>query len=300
MSLLCIYLGFNQKVDKFGVKYYSNFVKGEGVNSLKDLYANNRGDWNKRSFIFVDYEKVDAGLAPSDKAAGVICAVDYLEDWEGLSNEAYKAKKEEVAEILLRRLEEKFPGIRASIEYNEVSTPKTIKRYTLNPSGAVYGFTQTLNMTGGKRLRNNFLIPNLYFASAWAFPGGGFEGSITAGFLAALQMTKDNVWSDAAIEKYNDDRVVKLKSSKKIDEDTLELSFEKPTDFKNENGHYTILKLRDPKQMKLDLPYRWLPLASNGEDEYLRFHIEQDGSSFSRSCELLDVGEEAVIFGPMG
>lgn len=300
MSLLCIYLGFDQKVDKFGVKYYSNFVKGEGVNSLKDLYSNNRGDWNKRSFIFVDYEKVDAGLAPSDKAAGVICSVDYLEDWEGLSDEDYKTKKEKVADILLGRLEEKFPGIRESIEYSEVSTPKTIKRYTLNPSGAVYGFAQTLNMTGSKRLRNNFLIPNLYFASAWAFPGGGFEGSITAGFLAALQMTKDKIWSVTTIEKYSDNRVVKFQSSKKLDDGTLELSFEKPTGFTNENGEYTILKLKEPKVMKLDLPYRWLPLTSNGEDKQLKFQIKRDGSSFFKSCEQIEVGDEAIIFGPMG
>ncbi|PRX54907.1 phytoene desaturase family protein [Flagellimonas meridianipacifica] len=298
-SLLCMYLGFNQKVDKFGVKYYSNFIKGDDVKRLRDVHPNQLGDWKKRSFIFVDYKKVDAGLAPPDKAAGVICAIDHLRSWEGLSEQDYKAKKEEVAETLLQRLDDKFPGIRESIEYYEVSTPKTIKRYTLNPSGAVYGFAQTLQMTGGKRFRNNILIPNLYFASAWAFPGGGFEGSITAGFLAALQMTKDKIWSDVDAEKYVDHRVVKFKSSKLVDDNTIELNFEKPAGFKNENGEYTILKLKDPKVMELDLPYRWLPLTSNGEDEQLRFQMMNDGSSFARSCEQMEVGDEAIVFGPM-
>jgi phytoene dehydrogenase-like protein len=299
-SLLCMYLGFNQKVDQFGVKYYSNFIQGDDVNSLKDVHPNQLGDWKKRSFIFVDYDKVDAGLAPPDKAAGVICTVAYLKNWEGLSDEDYKAKKEEVGRILLQRLEERFPGIRESIEYYEISTPKTIKRYTSNPGGAVYGFAQTKELTASKRFRNNFLIPNLYFASAWAFPGGGFEGSITGGFLAALQMNKDKIWSDIDAEKFIDDRIVKLKSSKKVDDDTFELAFEKPKGFENEKGQYAILNLKDPKVTGLDLPYRWLPLASNGEDEQLRFRLKRDGSSFSESCEQIKTGDKAIVFGPIG
>ncbi len=298
-SLLCMYFGFNQKVDQFGVKYYSNFIKGEDVKTLKDVHPNQLGDWNKRSFIFVDYEKVDAGLAPPDKAAGVICAVDYLDQWKGLSEQDYKAKKEKVAQILLRRLEEKFPGIRETIEYYEVSTPKTIKRFTANPSGAVYGFAQTPELTASKRFRNNFLIPNLYFASAWAFPGGGFEGSITGGFLAALQMNKDKIWSPCDNELYDDGRVVALTARETIDDETVALSFEKPVGFEHQQGQYAILNLTEPKETELDLPYRWLPVVSNGQDEHLSFQIKQDGSSFSKSCEQLEIGEKAIVFGPM-
>jgi phytoene dehydrogenase-like protein len=195
-SLFCLYLGFNSDVAAFGVKHYSNYIMGDDVKTMKDVHSNFTGDWSKRSFIFVDYGKVDAQLAPPDKSVGSICTVDYLKDWEGLSKEDYKAKKEEVAQILLDRLEKQFPGIRESIEYYEVGTPKTIKRYTSNTGGSVYGFNQSKEQSATKRLRNNFLIPNLYFASAWAFPGGGFEGSIMAGFLAALQMNRDKIWSE--------------------------------------------------------------------------------------------------------
>jgi predicted ferric reductase len=113
-------------------------------------------------------------------------------------------------------------------------------------------------------------------------------------------MNKDKIWSDTDTEKYSDNRIVKLKSSKKVDENTVELTFEKPEEFKNEKGQYAILNLKNPEITELDLPYRWLPMASNGEDNHLRFHIKQDGSSFSKSCELIDIGDEAVVFGPMG
>jgi len=299
-SLLCMYLGFNTDVEKFGVNYYSNVFQGDGITSLKDIKKNHQGDWSKRRFIFVDYNKVDAGLAPSHKSEGVICAADYIEDWQNLNKEDYKAKKEEVAQVLLRRLEKQNPGIRNSIEYYEVATPKTIKNFTSNPSGSVYGFAQTKDQIASKRFRNNFLIPNLYFASAWAFPGGGFEGSIQGGFLAALQMNQDKIWSECDDEKYVDDRVVKLKARKPIDGKTLELSFTKLSGFETFNGEHAILEIINPKESALDLPYRWLPLDYNGEDMSITFQIETDGSSFSKSCELIDIGDEAIVYGPMG
>ncbi len=299
-SLLCMYLGFNTDVGKFGVNHYSNVFEGDDVISLKDIKNNHLGDWSKRRFIFVDYGKVDAGLTPANKSEGVICAVDYLKNWEKFSEEDYKAKKEEVAQILLKRLEKQFPGIRDSIEYYEVSTPKTIQRFTSNPSGSVYGYAQTLEQSGTKRYRNNFLIPNLYFTSAWAFPGGGFEGSIQGGFLTALQMNRDHIWSESDAEKFRDERIVKLTAKNKMDDQTIELSFEKPPGFKYQNGQYAVLNLLEPKVTELDLPYRWLPVDSANQYPELKFQITLEDNSFSKSCEQLEIGEEALIFGPMG
>ena len=298
-SLLCIYLGFKSDVAAYGVKHYSNAFKGDDVKALKDINPNNTGDWSKRSFVFVDYSKIDAQLAPSGKAVGAICCADYLKDWDGLSTKDYKAKKEEVAQILLGRLEKQFPGIRKSIEYYEVATPKTIKRFTSNPDGSVYGFAQSKEQSSTKRLRNNFLIPNLYFASAWTFPGGGFEGSIMGGFLAALQMNRDKIWSDCDDAKYVDQRIVPLLEHKKTDDKTLELCFEKPAKFQHQKGQHAILNIMRPKITELDLPYRWLPVVSSPEEDSIRFHIKLDGSSFSKSCELINSGEKVIIFGPM-
>ena len=230
-SLLCMYFGFNANLSEFGVKHYSNVFRGDNVKTLKDVKPNHAGDWKNRNFIFVDYAKVDSELAPPNKTAGVICTTDYIEDWENLNEEDYKNKKEEVAQVFIQRLEDKFPGIQNAIEYYEVSTSKTIQRYTANPTGSVYGYAQTPEQTGTKRFRNNFLIPNLYFASAWAFPGGGFEGSITAGFLAALQMNKDKIWNGSPSGHFKDSRILNLKSKNKVDDQTLTLSFDKPDDF---------------------------------------------------------------------
>ena len=298
-SLLCLYLGFTRELGSLGVKHYSNCIPGEGVKSLKDVKPNHRGDWSKRSFIFVDYGQVDAQLAPPGKSAGVICSVDYLDDWENLNADEYKAKKEEVTRVLLERLDKQFPGIRDSVEYSELATSKTVNRYTSNPSGSVYGYAQTPDQSATKRFRNNFLIPNLYFASAWAFPGGGFEGSITGGFLAALQMNKDNIWSETDEDRYSDKRIAKLIAKKKINAQTIELEFENSASFEHHKGDYVIFKLPDPEALELDLPYRWLPIDSTAEEPNLIFHVPIENNGFSKNCEQLEVGEEVLVMGPM-
>jgi all-trans-retinol 13,14-reductase len=300
ISFFCIYLGFNTDLKKFGVKYYSNVIEAEGLKSLKDVYPNLRGEWSKRSFVLINYGKVDAGLAPPGKSEGVILAVDYIEDWEDLNEEAYQAKKEEVVQLFLERLEKQFPGIRDSIEYYEAATSKTIQKYTSNPGGSVFGYAPTIAQSGLNRLRDNFLIPNLYFASAWTFPGGGVEASIIGGFMVATKMNKDKIWSKRDAEVYQDARIVKLTGRKENGGSSIELSFEKPKGFKHQKGQNAILKLTKPKFTQLDLPYRWLPVVSSVEEESISFHIELDGSSFSKSCEQLKEEDEVIVFGPMG
>ena len=60
----------------------------------------------------------------------MICTVDYINDWDKLSKEDYSKKKEEVAQIFFKRLEKEIPGISKEIDYYEVGTSKTIRRYT--------------------------------------------------------------------------------------------------------------------------------------------------------------------------
>jgi phytoene dehydrogenase-like protein len=157
------------------------------VKSQKDILSNNRGDFERRSFTFVDYAKVDQTLAPDGKSVGALCCIDYTSNWENLTPDDYRSKKKEVAQIFIRKLEEVIPGISDKIVYHEVATPLTVKRYTLNPEGAVYGFEQIpFNVpvdTAG-------IAGNLHFASAWTRTGGGFSGAIYSGYFCALNILR--------------------------------------------------------------------------------------------------------------
>jgi phytoene dehydrogenase-like protein len=78
-----------------------------------------------------------------------------------------------------------LPELPPAVSHAELATPKTIRRYTLNPAGTAYGFAQTPEQSLLHR-RFDPPVSNLAFASAWSFPGGGFTGAIAAGYRAAV------------------------------------------------------------------------------------------------------------------
>ena len=186
-SLLTIYFGFRNSLKTIGHHHYSTFIFDGSVKTQADIAKNNRTDFGRRSFTFVDYGQIDSGLATEGKSVGAICCIDYLKDWELLSRPEYNKKKEETAKIFIQRLENLIPGIASEIEYYEVGTPATIKRYTLNPGGAVYGFAQ---VPGRPAINLSGIFDNLHLASAWGNTGGGFSGAIYSGFLCAVKILR--------------------------------------------------------------------------------------------------------------
>ena len=186
-SLLTVYYGFNKPLKELGNKHYSTFLYDPSVHSQKDILANNRGSFEQRSFTFVDYSQVDSQLAPAGKSVGAVCCIDYTADWEDLDDKAYKVKKDDVARIFTAKLEKLIPGFSDAVEICEVGTAKTVQRYTLNPSGAVYGFAQSPERVQMDEIGS---LDNLHFASAWTKTGGGFTGAILGGYMCAFNILR--------------------------------------------------------------------------------------------------------------
>jgi all-trans-retinol 13,14-reductase len=191
-SILSIYLGFRVPPKELGNDAYSTFIY-ENVTRLHDLKGKAYMSLTERPFIFCDYSQIESGLAPSGKSVGSIAAIDSLSDWQTLTPEEYQRKKQDVAQLFIGRLEKLIPGISEAVDYCEVGTPKTIVRYTKNPYGSIYGFAQTMDQTGLKRIAAKSSLDGLYFASVWTFPGGGFSGAMISGYVAALQALKDGL-----------------------------------------------------------------------------------------------------------
>lgn len=299
-SLISIYIGFKREIKELN-KHYSTFIVDDSVKNLKDMHKNAKADFDKRSFVFVDYSQIDSDLAPKGKTVGTICTYDYLSDWENLDSEQYQHKKQQVAETIFKRLEKTIPGITQEIECYEVGTPKTINRYTLNPRGSVYGFAQTPKQAGIFRIANKSPIKNLYFASAWTNPGGGFTGAIWSGWICANEVLKNSRASskNTSLSKL-DDTSVKLIEKNIVATNTLELVFEKPKDFIFKPGQYAILSIDKPTNTNNDIPHRALSIASHPDENLLRFSMRKSESGFKQSCDLMQQNDTATIFGPMG
>lgn len=299
-SLLSIYIGFKSEVKNLGIKHYSTFISSDNISTIKDIHANAKGPWSQRNFVFVDYGQVDAQLAPKGKSFGTICAADYLVDWENLSPEEYTTKKEEVAKTIFQRLDKVYPGIKNKIEYYEVGTSKTIQRYTMNPEGTPYGFAQTVSQAGKNRTPLASPIPNLHFAGAWTFPGGGFTGAIISGFLSAQEVNKKIKSTVAKAGLLEDENKIKLIDKKWVAENTLEFTFRKPSGFDYKAGQYAILELINPKYNELEIPHRALSFVSHPNEDNLRFSMRLSDSSYKRSLNEVKIGEHCKIYGPIG
>lgn len=104
----------------------------------------------------------------SPKGTSIITAgtLKYGSAWEELSPEKYYETKYKAADIIIARLETRYPGIRSHIEEIEIATPLTHMRYLNHPGGAIYGFEQDLKSTGVFFPREEY-IENLTFASGW-------------------------------------------------------------------------------------------------------------------------------------
>ncbi|CAA0822547.1 Prolycopene isomerase- chloroplastic [Striga hermonthica] len=143
--------------------------------------------------IFLSIPTVlDKSLAPEGHHILHIFTVSSIEDWEGLSRAEYEAKKEFVADKIINRLEKKlFPGLKSSIVFKEVGTPKTHRRYLARDSGT-YGpmprntpkglLAMPFNTTG---------IKGLYCVGDSCFPGQGVIAVAFSGVMCAHRVAAD-------------------------------------------------------------------------------------------------------------
>ena len=187
VSLLTVYYGFNKSLKELGSNHYSTFIYDGSVKSPKDILDNNHSDFGTRIFTFVDYSQVDARLAPEGKSVGAVCCIDYPSDWIHLDREEYNRMKADVADSFTSRCEKIIPGFRDAIEHVEVATSLSVKRFTLNPEGAVYGFAQN---PGRSFDYLTHLPDNVFIASAWGKIGGGFSGAIVSGYMTAMDVLR--------------------------------------------------------------------------------------------------------------
>ena len=188
-SLLSIYIGFKSNLKSYyGKRAYSTFFLRD-IKSIDDYDKKIQGNVVNRGIVFVDYSQIDSGLTDESKSFGTICTTDYLTDWQDLSEEEYKQKKEDVLQSYFSLLETEYPNIREHIEFVEVGTPKTIQRYIKTPNGTAYGFVPSKEQFFRVPEVASKKLNNLYFVGAWVI-GGGFSPAISSGEMCYHEILK--------------------------------------------------------------------------------------------------------------
>lgn len=192
MSPFVVYLGVKHDYrDQFPPGVHEIMVT-ESYDQHENFEYYREGIPEKISFAIADYSLVDPTAAPPGKS--VICLTsmmpyDWKDGWhEQESYAKYKALKEEVARVLVRRAENYLPDLSKHIEVMEVGSPRTMEHFTLNPKGSIFGWDTIAEQSMLKRLKQETPIPNLYLAGAWTFPGPGQSAVISSGLMAGQKI----------------------------------------------------------------------------------------------------------------
>jgi len=118
---------------------------------------------------------------------GLISGTD-PNQWLSMSDEKYCREKERIIKQTIDKADALFPGLKSHIRVTDLATPRTMQRYTANPSGAIMGFNCTCGSHRQIMKAANIPISNLNMGGAWTSRLGGFMQSMKSGILAAEQI----------------------------------------------------------------------------------------------------------------
>ena len=153
-------------------------------------------DWSKmedeQGTIFVSIPTLlDPSLAPAGHHIIHTFTPSYIEDWQNLSPQEYKDKKEEAAGKLIQRLEALFPGLSTALDYQEVGTPRTHRRF-LGREDGTYGPIPRRKLAGLLGMPfNSTKIPGLYCVGDSTFPGQGLNAVAFSGMSCGHRVAVD-------------------------------------------------------------------------------------------------------------
>ena len=184
ISLWTVTLGLSRPPAEIGVDAYTTFLLPAWMTALADYRAaaevmeSPSGD-RLPPIIMTDYARIDSGLNAGPPHLCVLCGIDRLSTWEGLDDDAARARKLAWTDRLVGAVDAAFPGFAGLVVQREMATAATMKAVLNTPGGAVYGFAPETLVRSPRTV-----VPGLYLASAWA-AAGGFTGAMIGGASAA-------------------------------------------------------------------------------------------------------------------
>lgn len=171
-------------------------VKAEALPAGTECHHILLEDWSRmeegEGTLFVSIPTLlDPSLAPPDHHIIHAFTPSWMTSWQGLSPQEYEAKKEAAAEKLITRLEKIFPTLSVHLDYQEVGTPRTHRRFLGRQDGS-YGPIPSRKLWGLLGMPfNRTVIPGLYCVGDSTFPGQGLNAVAFSGFACAHRIAVD-------------------------------------------------------------------------------------------------------------
>jgi len=134
------------RLNNSSCQVYMGIKKGKKIEYIGDLLFTSTADkfdsekLRSRNITSRTFSLYYPNTRPGSGMYSIVSSTNAnYEDWANLSEEEYRASKEELIESTLDALEKYIPRIRDKVDHLEAATPKTFKRYTLHLDGASFG-----------------------------------------------------------------------------------------------------------------------------------------------------------------
>jgi phytoene dehydrogenase-like protein len=125
--------------------------------------------------LFVRILNYSSRFAPVGKTVlqvEIEASFDYWFNLQARDRNAYNQEKKRVADEFLTRVEKYYPGLSSQVEIEDVATPYTTWRYTLNRKGAWGAWLMTSDIMMERIERKLPGLRNFYMAGQWVMCGG--------------------------------------------------------------------------------------------------------------------------------
>lgn len=187
-SLLFVSLGINRKFDDV-----PQSVSGFSFQLKEPVMIGDK----LRDRLPVHIYNQDPTMAPEGKTAVIIMLDSDIDYWKKLAEDrsVYVQKKDETAALIIRLLEQRFPGITDQVEVTDVATPLTFERFTGNWKGSFEGWLITPQNAHTLIKPMAQTIPGLkdfYMCGQWVEPGGGLPTSIMSARRLLKQICRED------------------------------------------------------------------------------------------------------------
>lgn len=188
LSVLALNLGLDCHPNELGIDGHIAIAFPD--ENIDRWVKQQRDSCTINAFSVTAHANTEPAIAPPELSTVSIIAGTNGEKWISLSDEDYRRTSQEVIEDIIIKAGKFYPRLPEHIIIKDLATPRTMKRYTNCPSGAIMGF----NCSCGRHRRimeiGNIPIKRLYPAGAWTKRLGGFMESMKAGACAAQKLSR--------------------------------------------------------------------------------------------------------------
>lgn len=183
VSLVLINIGLDIHIEEAGFKEHLHF-------HFPDSDLDQCVKLQREELTIQGFSITAAGLTSPDTASGNMYSISVVgavngKRWLSLDTLEYAKAKEILVGQVLEKLYLLYPLLKGHVVCVDCATPKTFKRYTGNPDGAIMGFNCTTGVHRDLIAVSKFPVKNVAIANAWTDKLGGYMQCISAGERAA-------------------------------------------------------------------------------------------------------------------